>query len=87
MSKRERSKSMAHPAAILPCPITGARAVMPPRWDRLARPSGARAVRTGRGLALFDELGHYVGTVKEFGRQLAFGPGADNVLLERSDGT
>jgi len=77
---------MAHPAVTLPWSITGARAVTPPRWNRLARPSGARAVRTGRGFALFDELGHYVGTVKAFGRQLVFGPGADNVLLDRNDG-
>jgi hypothetical protein len=44
-------------------------------------------VRTGGGFALFDELGHYVGTVVTFGQRLAFGPDADNVLLRRNDGT
>ena len=48
--------------------------------------TGARAVRTGGGFALFDELGRYVGTVVAAGQRLAFGPDADNVLLRRSDG-
>jgi hypothetical protein len=77
---------MSHPAAILPWTVTGARAVAPPRRSRSDRPSGARAVRTGGGFALFDELGRYVGTVVAAGQRLAFGPDADNVLLRRSDG-
>jgi len=76
---------MSHPAAVLPWTVTGARAVSPPRRSHSARASGARAVRTGGGFALFDELGHYVGTVVAFGQRLAFGPDADNVLLRRTD--
>ena len=77
---------MSHAAAILPWTATGARAVSPPRRSRSAAQSAARAVRTGGGFALFDELGHYVGTVVTFGQWLTFGPDADNVLLRRNDG-
>lgn len=77
---------MSHAAAILSWTATGARAVSPPRRNRAAATSGARAVRTGGGFALFDELGRYVGTVVSFGQRLAFGPDADNVLLRRTDG-
>lgn len=76
---------MAHAAFISPWAVTGARAVAPPRASRSTRASGARAVRTRRGYALFDDLGHYIGTVKTPTGRLAFGRGADTVLLKRGD--
>ena len=77
---------MTHPAAILPWAATGARPVSLPRWSRSQRRSGARAVRTRSGLALFDELGHYVGVVSTDDPAPPFGPGADTVLLKRDGG-
>lgn len=76
---------MAHAAIISPWAVTGARAVTPPRASRSTRASGARAVRTRRGYALFDDLGHYIGTVRIPTGRLAFGRGADTVLLKRGD--
>jgi hypothetical protein len=77
--------AMAHPAAASPWATTGARAVAPPRASRSTRPSGARAVKTRLGVALFDDLGHYVGVVTAPIGQLVFGRGADTVLLKRGD--
>jgi hypothetical protein len=74
---------MAHPAAIISWAVTGARPVALPRWGRPSRTSGARAVRTRSGVALFDELGHYIGAVGADDLTPAFGPGADTVLLKR----
>jgi hypothetical protein len=74
---------MAHPAAIIPWAATGARPVALPRWGRPLRTSGARAVRTRSGIALFDELGHYIGAVGAEDHTPTFGPGADTVLLKR----
>lgn len=76
---------MAHAAVISPWAVTGARAATPPRASRSTRASGARAVRTRRGYALFDDLGHYIGTVGAPIGRLMFGRGADTVLLNRGD--
>ncbi len=85
--EREGSEGgMAHPAAILPWAATGARPVSLTRWNRSQRTSGARAVRTRSGFALFDELGHYVGVVSVEDHRPTFGPGADTVLLKRDGG-
>jgi len=74
---------MTHLALTLPWTVTGARAVSP-RTSRATRPSGARAVHTRRGYALFDDLGHYIGSVAAPVGRLSFGRGADTVLLHRS---
>ena len=78
--------AMAHPAAIFPWRVTGTRAVSPPRWGVEPRHGGARAVRTGIGIALFDDAGRYVGMIMSRERTAYFGPGADTVLLRRNDG-
>lgn len=74
---------MTHMAMTLPWTATGTRAVSP-RTSRATRPSGARAVQTRRGYALFDDLGHYIGSVAAPVGRLAFGQGADTVLLHRN---
>jgi hypothetical protein len=74
---------MTHMAMTLPWTATGARAVSP-RMSRATRPSGARAVQTRRGYALFDDLGHYVGSVAAPVGRISFGQGADTVLLHRN---
>jgi hypothetical protein len=78
--------AMAHPAAILPWRMTGTRAVSLPRWTAAPRTSAARAVRTSSGIALFDDVGRYVGVISSQDRSSRFGPGADTVLLRRNDG-
>jgi hypothetical protein len=78
---------MAHAAAISHWAITGQRPGLIPRNLRQGgRPSGARTVRTPSGVALFDELGHYVGEVPVSGAGASFGPLAETVLLERDEG-
>ena len=78
---------MAHAAIISPWAVTGARAVAPSRASRSVRASGARSVRTRRGYALFDDVGHYIGTVAVPSQRVIFGRGADTVLLKRGDDT
>ncbi len=64
--------------------ITGARSVLPAHATRARfAPSGARTVRTQRGLALFDEAGRFVGRVDALTEAPAFGLGAGTVLLRR----
>jgi hypothetical protein len=76
---------MAHAAVTAPWAVTGARSVAAPQSSRATRASGTRAVRTRRGYALYDDTGHFVGAVMESVGQLAFGQGADTVLLRRSN--
>jgi hypothetical protein len=76
---------MAHAAIISPWAVTGARAVAPPRASRSVRASGARAVRTRCGYALFDDVGHYIGTVGVPTGSVTFGRGAVTVLLKRGN--
>jgi hypothetical protein len=78
--------AMAHPAAILPWRVTGTRAVSPPRWSVEPLHVGARAVHTAVGVALFDDVGRYVGLIASRDGAAYFGPGADTVLLRRNDG-
>ena len=75
---------MAHAAAVTHWAITGQRPGLIPRGRRLScQPSGARSVRTSSGVALFDELGHYVGRVLIANDSVTFGPCAETVLLCR----
>ncbi len=76
---------MTHAAMLSPWAVTGARAAAPPRASRSTQASGARAVRTRHGYTLFDDLGHYIGSVAAPSGRLAFGRGADTVLLRRGD--
>ena len=85
MKRGNGGAGMAHAAIISPWAVTGARAVAPPRASRSARASGARSVRTRRGYALFDDVGHYIGTVAAPTGRIVFGRGADTVLLKRGD--
>jgi hypothetical protein len=75
---------MAHTAARSGWAVTGARSVLPARAVReRCPPSGARTVRTCLGLALFDEMGRFVGRVHATAGAPAFGPGAQALLLRR----
>jgi hypothetical protein len=75
---------MANAAAITHWAITGQRPGLIPRGRRLSGPpSGARTVRTASGVALFDELGRYVGRVLITSDAATFGPCAETVLLSR----
>ena len=76
---------MTHAMIVSPWAVTGARAAAPPRASRATRASGARAIRTRCGYTLFDDLGHYIGTVAAATGRLTFGRGADTVLLKRGD--
>ncbi len=75
---------MAHAAVMVPWAVTGARPTTPPHTSFAPHSSGARAVRTRRGYALFDDTGHYVGAVAQPAGHPTFGPGAGTVLLQRS---
>lgn len=75
---------MVHTAAISGWAITGARSVLPARAVRERWvPCGARTVSTRRGLALFDEMGRFVGRVDATEGTPDFGPGAHTLLLRR----
>jgi hypothetical protein len=75
---------MARTAAISRWAITGARSVLPDRAVReRCAPCGARTVRTRRGLALFDDMGRFVGRVDGPAGAPAFGPGGRTLLLRR----
>jgi hypothetical protein len=75
---------MAHAAVMVPWTVTGARPATPRQAPFVGRSSGARAVRTRRGCALFDDTGHYVGAIVDPTGYPTFGPGAGTVLLHRS---
>jgi len=75
---------MAHAAVMVPWAVTGARPTTPPQTSYVGGSSGARAVRTRRGFALFNDTGHYVGAIEASVGYVTFGPGAGTVLLQRS---
>ncbi len=63
---------------------TGARSVsVSVRTGAGSKPTGARFVRTERGLALFDERGRYVGTVESPIGSPTFGADGATVLVRR----
>ena len=75
---------MARAAVMSRWAITGARSVIPVRAvAELCTPCGARTVRTRRGVALFDEMGRFVGRIDAPDGTPAFGPGAEALLLRR----
>ena len=74
----------ARPLAVHGIDTTGQRAVHPPVFDRVLRTAaGARLIRTRRGLALFDDVGRFVGIVRRPDPGALFGPAGSTVLLHR----
>ena len=74
-------------AALMAVPTsktTGRRAMLATVHQRSGQPTAARYIRTSRGIALFDEGGHFVGLVESPSGIPGFGPAGDTVLLNRA---
>ncbi|MFQ6047020.1 MAG: hypothetical protein ACE5PT_11805 [Gemmatimonadales bacterium] len=62
---------------------TGSRPIAVPGHVLAAGGSAARFVRTAAGVALFDDQGRFVGTIRALADEPRFGPSAKTVLLGR----